>query len=210
MLDTAGPSAHDAAMLWWLMFGLFSVVMSGVIALWLVALKRKPADITPEEEKKRHSRWIVWGGLALPSAAIVLILSVGIPAGHRMLPLPSSDADIFRIEVTGHQWWWEVHYPDTGIQLQNEIHMPAGVPVDLHLRSNDVIHSFWVPRLGGKLDMIPGRTNVLRLEADEPGIYRGQCAEFCGLNHAFMQFTLEAHAPDDFQTWYEEAQRNAQ
>jgi cytochrome c oxidase subunit 2 len=107
------------------------------------------------------------------------------------------------IEVTGHQWWWEVRYPDTGITLRNELHIPVGQPVDIHLTTADVIHAFWVPRLGGKLDAIPGRTNVLRLQADRPGSYRGQCAEFCGMNHAHMQFTVEAHPPEAFDQWLE-------
>ena len=122
-----------------------------------------------------------------------------------------------RIEVVGHQWWWEYIYESyDGRPLNfitaNELHIPASDdtttrPVYLTLKSADVCHSFWVPRLGGKLDAIPGRTNVLRLQADNPGVYRGQCAEFCGMHHATMQFTVEAHAPDDFTLWLE-AQQN--
>ena len=107
--------------------------------------------------------------------------------------------------MTARQWQWEVSYPDTGVRLRDELHIPAGAAVDLHLTSEDVIHSFWVPRLGGKLDMFPGRTNVLRLQADEPGLYYGQCAEFCGTGHAHMKFTVRAHAPDEFDAWLEGA-----
>ena len=122
-----------------------------------------------------------------------------------MLPLPDGEGKTLRINVTGHQWWWQVHYPDSGIQLRDELHIPVGVPVDLHLTSADVVHSFWVPRLGGKLDMIPGRTNVLRLQADRADTYRGMCAEFCGLEHAHMRFTVTAHDPGEFKTWLTEA-----
>jgi len=136
--------------------------------------------------------------------SITVLLVFGIPIGHRMFPVVTEGADVLRIDVTGHQWRWEVSYPGTGVRLDNELHIPAGQPVHIHLRASDVIHSFWVPRLAGKLDAIPGRTNVLRLEADEPGIYHGQCAEFCGLNHAHMQFTVQAHAPAEFQNWLRE------
>lgn len=123
--------------------------------------------------------------------------------GHRMLPLPPAEGKPLRIDVTGHQWWWEVRYPDSNISLKNELHIPAGMPIDIHLSTADVIHGFWVPRLGGKLDAIPGRVNVLRLQADEPGVYLGQCSEFCGLHHAVMKFTVKAHTPDDFARWLE-------
>ncbi|MBE8716685.1 cytochrome c oxidase subunit II [Cellvibrio sp. KB43] len=204
MLDAQGPAARDALFLWWLMFGMFSVVFFAVIILWFVAIRKKQ---TPQHNTATmHRRWIIGGGLILPISAMILILFFGIPAGHRMLPLPSDSEDIFVIEVTGHQWWWEVVYPEHGIRLQNEIHIPADTPIDIRLTSNDVIHSFWVPQLAGKLDMIPGKTNTLRLQADYPGEYRGQCAEFCGLNHAFMQFTLTAHSPENFAQWLQEAQ----
>jgi cytochrome c oxidase subunit II len=126
--------------------------------------------------------------------------------GHSLLPLPPADGQqVIRIDVTGRQWQWEIHYPGTGLHLVDELHIPAGLPVDVHLHSADVIHSFWVPRLAHKLDAIPGHVNVLRLVADEPGSYRGQCAEFCGLGHAHMDFVVHAHAPEDFYRWLEAA-----
>ena len=151
-----------------------------------------------------QNRWIAWGGFALPVGSITLLLAFGIPIGHSMLPLTPEDGDALRIEVTGHQWWWEVHYPDSGIELTDEVHIPANTPVDVHLTSNDVIHSFWVPRLGGKVDMLPGHTNVMRLEADEAGTCRGSCAEFCGTGHTRMQFVVTAHEPEDFAAWQQD------
>jgi cytochrome c oxidase subunit II len=112
-----------------------------------------------------------------------------------------------RIEVTGYQWWWQVRYPDDGVVTANEIHIPAGRPVEMGLRTGDVIHSFWVPELAGKVDQIPGQRNVIRLQADEPGTFRGFCAEFCGLQHAKMQFLVIADTPADFTRWITRRQR---
>lgn len=179
-----------------------------VIALWLFAIKRSPGSAPEDRIRKVQARWIIWGGLVLPISTIVVVLAFGIPAGHRMLPQGSAEGRVLQIEVTAHQWWWEVNYPDSGISLKNELHIPAGRPVNLHLTSADVIHSFWVPRLGGKLDAIPGHTNVLRLHADEAGTYRGQCAEFCGRDHAHMAFTVTAHNPSDYQHWAEQEARD--
>lgn len=176
-----------------------------VVTLWVYALRRKPGQLSDEQARRIQNRWIIGGGLILPITSMGVLLAFGIPIGHRMLPLPVEGGQVLRIEVTGHQWWWQVKYPGQGLEMRDELHIPAGQPVDLHLTSNDVIHSFWVPRLGGKLDMLPGRTNVLRLTADEPGIYHGQCAEFCGTAHAHMKFTVHAHAADDFAAWLEGA-----
>ncbi len=204
MLDPAGPSARSAAWLWWAMFSFSAIVLFAVVGLWLYAINRRFGSNSKEEDRRLGHRWIIGGGVILPIASTTLLLIFGIPLGHKMLPLPPAEGEVLRIEVTGHQWWWEIRYPDSGITLRNEIHIPANTPVDIHLTTADVIHAFWVPRLGGKLDAIPGRTNILRLQADEPGVYRGQCAEFCGLHHAHMQFTVEAHAPQDFSAWLNE------
>lgn len=201
MLAPASANARSAAGLWWGMFIWFTAVLAGVVALWLYAMKRPP-DSSPDSREGIHPRrWLIWGGLVLPITSMAVILAFGIPAGHRMLPLSLEDGEVLRVNVTAHQWWWEVSYPESGIRLVDELHIPAQTPVDVHLTSADVIHSFWVPRLGGKLDMLPGRTNVLRLNADAPGAYRGQCAEFCGTGHAHMKFTVIAHSPDDFRRW---------
>ena len=206
VLDPAGPAAATAALLWWGMFGFFSLVFFAVCSLWLYAMFRTPPR-TPDATQARRiqRRWLIGGGLMLPLASISVLLAFGIPAGHSMLPLPPDEGEALEIHVTAHQWRWDVRYPDGNISLANEIHIPAGRPVDVHLSSADVIHSFWVPRLGGKLDAVPGRTQVLRLQANEPGTYRGQCAEFCGLGHAHMHFTVIVHTPGAFDAWREEA-----
>jgi cytochrome c oxidase subunit 2 len=225
-LDPAGPAARSVAGLWWGMLAFATLVLVVLAGLWLYAMHRAPGsadantdidtdansapdtDANAAQMRRIHQRWIIGGGLVLPVASIVVLLTFGIPIGHRMLPLAPAEGEAVRIDVTGHQWWWQVQYPATGISLENELHIPVGVPVDIYLTSADVIHSFWVPRLGGKLDAIPGRINILRLVADRPGVYRGQCAEFCGLQHAHMQFRLHAHRPEDFAIWLQEAQRD--
>lgn len=176
-----------------------TLVLTGVIFVWWLAIRNAPQS--EAASRKDAGRLIVGGGIVLPSLSIVTLLAFGLPLGHRMLPLFDSDQDVLRIDVTGHQWWWNVHYPAQDLRLTNELHIPAGVPVVVNLRATDVVHAFWVPRLAGKLDAIPGHTTVLKLEADEPGLYYGQCAEFCGLAHARMQFTVEAHAPEEFEAW---------
>ena len=197
-LDPKGPAAAEVALLWWGMFGVATLILLLVAALWFYAIKRRSDD----SPTIRPNAWLCWGGLALPLLSITLLLLIGIPVGQRMLPLP--DANALKIEVTGHQWYWQVHYPGHAIELTDELHIPVNTPVYLQLTSADVIHSFWVPRLGVKLDMLPGRTNVLRLQASEAGIYRGQCAEYCGLGHAHMQFSVIAHEQATFAGWLKE------
>lgn len=203
ILNPAGPSAHATASLWWGMFGFSALVLSVIVTLWLYAMWRKPKPLTVAQASRLNLRWIIGGGLVLPVISLSILLGFGIPMGYRMLPLPLIGQTPLRINVTGHQWWWEIRYPDAGIVLKNELHLPAGIPVDIHVTSADVIHSFWIPRLGGKLDMIPGRTNILRLQADAPGHFRGQCAEFCGTGHAVMVLAVQAHTVQDFKTWLE-------
>ncbi|PKM38532.1 MAG: cytochrome c oxidase subunit II [Gammaproteobacteria bacterium HGW-Gammaproteobacteria-10] len=203
ILNPAGPSALAVSRLWWGMFGFSVVVLLAVVALWIYAMRRKPRSLTKAQADKINQNWIIGGGLVLPIVGIVTLLSFGIPMGYRMLPLPVAGQQALRIDVIGHQWWWEVRYPDADILLINELHMPAGTPVDIHVTSSDVIHSFWVPRLAGKIDMIPGRTNVLRIEADAPGQFLGKCAEFCGVGHAHMMLEIQVHTPEDFESWLE-------
>lgn len=177
------------------------VVLIAITALWLYAIYRTPRM----QERLGHGHWIIGGGVVLPLGSIMVLLAFGVPAGHRMQPLAPADGEVVLIEVTGHMWWWEVRYPGTGIRLVDELHIPVGLPVDVVLESADVIHSFWIPQLAGKMDMIPGHTNVLRIEADRVGTFRGKCAEFCGRGHAEMQFVVHAHEPQEFYAWLAEA-----
>ena len=214
MLDPAGPSALAIATVWWWMLGVGTLVLLGVVALWWVAMRRQagpPPDDQPQVADRTGRHWIVGGGIVLPAVAIVPLLIFGSPAGLHQLPLPLSTflrsgagptaPPPLRIDATGQQWWWALHYPDSGVRLRNELRLPVGRPVHVHVGSLDVIHSFWVPRLGGKLDAIPGRTGIVRLQADQAGTFRGQCAEFCGLGHAHMVMTVIAMPPAEFDDW---------
>ena len=200
-LAPAGPAADSLVPLIWAMIAVGLVVLLGVTLLWLYAMRRNPKTISDSEAQRVQNRWILAGGIALPTIAIGLLLTFGIPVGHNMLPLPLQEGKVMRVDVKAHQWYWRVSYPDTGILLVDEIHIPVNTPIDFHISSEDVIHSFWLPRFGGKVDAIPGRTNVLRLEANQAGVYRGQCAEFCGQGHAFMQFRVIAHDAEEFNEW---------
>lgn len=202
MLDPAGPSAQAIAAVWWWMAGVSGVVLLAMVVIWLLAMRSR-RTLPPEQARRAGLRWIVGGGVVLPAACITALLVFGAPAGLHQLPLPgrAQGPAPLRIDATGHQWWWDIHYPATGLRLRNELRIPVGRPVDIHTGSSDVIHSFWVPRLGGKIDAIPGRSNVVRLQADQAGSFRSQCAEFCGTFHAHMHMTVHAMEPAAFESW---------
>ena len=146
----------------------------------------------------RDDTFIWFGGIIVP-VVILAVLAVVTVTTTKALRSPHRGE--LRIEVVGKRWWWDVNYPDARVLTANEIHIPTGRPVDLVLTSDNVIHSFWVPQLAGKVDMIPGQTNHLRLQASTPGTYRGQCAEYCGLQHAKMSLLVIADPPADFDRW---------
>ncbi len=185
------------------MFIVAALVLLAVVGLWVRALYRPPPDHDETTQRRIGRRWIIGGGIIVPGISIVILLAFGIPLGHRMLPLPVPGEAPLKIEVTALQWRWDIRYPDHGIVSTNRLVIPAGRTIDFHVGSADVIHSFWIPRLGGKIDAIPGRINVLRLRADQPGQYRGQCAEFCGAGHAHMVLAVEALDAAAFDTWVE-------
>lgn len=207
-LEPAGPAAEIIAWLWWGMFGFFSLVLVAVLGLWLYAMKRHPTEVSAAEAVRSTNRWVIGGGLALPLISITVLLATGIPAGQYILTLPNDQATPLRVEVTAHRWWWEFHYPASGVTTANEITIPVNTPIDIHVRSDNVIHSFWVPRLGGKIDVVPGRVNRLRLQASEEGTLRGQCAEFCGTGHAHMVFQVKVLNQSDFDRWQQRQQQD--
>lgn len=208
MLDPAGPFAGPVTTVSWVLFAMASIVLLAV----LIALAR--ALVEPRAARSRGgAERLVWiGGLAFPVVVLTGLLIYGLSTTSR-LSAPPRPGEL-RIKVTGEMWWWRVAYLDaTGretLQDANEIHIPAGRPVVFELESADVIHSFWAPRLSGKLDMIPGRRNILRLQADRPGVYGGQCAEYCGGAHALMGVVVVAHSPADFDAWKTRQLRPAQ
>jgi cytochrome c oxidase subunit 2 len=203
MVHPAGPAAAEIARLWWVMLGAFTVVFALVIVLTVYAIFRRSSSATAGPSAAPpwgRTGFIVAGGVLLPIVVVTPLFVYSLLASAR-LRMPS---DAQTIRVVGHMWWWEVRYPDHGIVSANEIHIPAGKPVRLELTSVDVIHSFWVPRLHGKRDMIPGITTEFWIQADKPGVYRGQCGEYCGTQHANMAFEVIALAPEEFAAWLQE------
>ena len=147
--------------------------------------------------------------IVLPAAVLPPLVAYALVAGDRLLPLPGSATP--RIEAEGRQWVWTFRYPDYGgVETRNVLHLPAGIPVDIVVTSRDVIHAFWVPRLAGKIDAVPGHANHLRLRADEPGRYDGRCSEFCGLGHTGMRFSVVVHRAEDFAAAVAQAAKDQQ
>jgi cytochrome c oxidase subunit II len=206
-LDPRGTPAARAADLWWQMFVVSMVVYGGVLALLFAALllRRAPAGEAHEPLLRRgmhavlgSNGLVVLGGIALPALVSVWLLVADV---RTLAALTSPGPASLTVDVIGHQFWWEVRYAGEGFTTANDIHVPTGQVVQIRLSSTDVIHSFWVPQLAGKLDLIPGRTNTTWIEADTPGDYRGECAEYCGVQHARMAFVVVAEPAEQFAAW---------
>jgi cytochrome c oxidase subunit II len=197
-LHPASPEAAEIARLWWFMFwvcmGVFVAVMG--LLFWGIFRPRRQEAAPPGG----HMRFIVIGGGIIPAIILLVFLFYSLSVSVAMRA-PSQG---LTIEVVGHLWWWDVHYPEQAIRTANEIYIPAGQPVRIRLKAADVIHSFWVPNLHGKMDLLPEVWNIFWLRADRPGKFRGQCAEYCGLQHARMAFMVVALPPEEFQAWVEE------
>ena len=202
IIDPAGPSAQRIAEIWWVMFAGAVVIWVGVVVFILIALLRGENT----RELANPQRLIVGGGLVLPTVVLGTLLVWGTLDSKRLTGLGEEPAAV--VEVTGHQWFWEFRYLDAAgepMAVSREVlAMPLGRMVEFRITSADVIHSFWIPRLGGKMDAIPGRENRLRLRADHDGRgtpIRGQCAEFCGLAHAHMHFDVQVLDEGDWAEW---------
>jgi cytochrome c oxidase subunit 2 len=206
-LDPASPQAARISDLWWMMFALCTAVLLAVIGflLYRVLYARRWDGAVAEEETDRRMTIGVAGVAAVTVVTVFVLLVASISTGRGLSLLSTPEA--VNIEVIGHQWWWEVHYiapaPNQHVITANEIHIPVGQTVVLTLKSRDVIHSFWVPNLHGKRDLIPGHVTTLAFQADKPGLFRGQCAEFCGYQHAHMAFLVVAEPAEQFAAWLE-------
>ena len=195
VLDTKGTGARRIAPVAWFMFIVAGLV---VLAVWVLLIHGllKHHRANAETDERRDERWIIAGGIVLPSIVICILTAMSIGVLRA-----GASSDALQVRVTGWQYWWQVDYPERNVTTANEIHIPVDRDVDVTLLAHDVIHSFWVPNLSGKVDMVPGHTNHLTLHATETGVYRGQCAEFCGLQHANMVFTVFVDSADEFDTW---------
>jgi cytochrome c oxidase subunit 2 len=214
-LDPKGPAACELARLIWFFTGLCTVVWILVMIVVVISLfrRRLPAGdpLALNAASERGKTMVVIAALGV-TAVILIGLTLLSFFANRTLAAIGSDAAL-TIRVTGHQWWWEVRYenaqPSRILTTANEIHIPAGESVRLLLTSADVIHSFWIPSLAGKLDLIPGHMNVLDIKADKPGVYRGQCAEFCGAQHANMGTFIIADPRPKFDAWLNDQLQSA-
>jgi len=191
--------------LFWLMVGLGAVVFVVVVVVLALGLFRRGRVGEPQADRQRpdrFGRWFVVGGVVAPLVILIIVFGATVNA-MRFVPT-TAPPEALVIEVVGHQFWWEVRYPDAGITTANELHIPVGRRINLQLTSADVIHSFWVPELAGKLDLLPDRTNTLVLQADEPGEHVSPCAEYCGLEHTRMLLTVVAEPEEQFAAWVAE------
>jgi cytochrome c oxidase subunit II len=211
VINPAGPNAGAISKLWWLMFTVSSIVYVLVMIALLLSLRKRTAEagervpvIEPPSESEHRRRNVVISAITITILILFVFLIASYSSG-RSLRLNDPSKNGLSIELTGHQWWWEVRYQDVDASniftTANEIHIPVGVPVMFSLRGADVIHSFWVPNLAGKKDLIPGKINTIWLQADKPGVYRGQCAEYCGLQHAKMALWIVAEPQEQFNAW---------
>ena len=212
---TAGPAANEIARLGWLFTIVAAAVTVIVTAVLGAALFRRRSAPTHSVERtgdpRGPIRWIVTGGIILP-AIILVACFVFTLLTQSAIARPPSRA-VVTLRVIAHRWWWEVWYvgarADETVVTANELHIPVGQAVRVELVSHDVIHSFWVPQLAGKTDVIPGQDNSMWFQADRPGTYRGECAEYCGLQHAQMDFVVVADSPADFATWLANQRKEA-
>jgi cytochrome c oxidase subunit II len=203
IVSTHSPQAHNIALLWWWMLAAAVIVFAGAVVLLVVAYVRRGVAGLPflgEREGIAQGMVLVFG-IGVPAVALVALFSVSDIYLIRQTAPPAPRTTKMTIDVIGHQWWWEVRYPGSAAVTANEIHIPARTRVNIVATTADVIHSFWVPGLNRKIDMVPGRRNRVLLYASSPGTYRGQCSQFCGLQHAHMSMYVVAQRPAAYRAW---------
>ena len=209
-LQAFGPQASHIVDLWRVFLFITTVVTAAVLVALFIALRRAPRvdapvppDLSTVNRPEPRLRRSVGTAVVIAILGLLVLLAASVVTDRALARMALHGA--VNIDVTAYQWWWNVRYNDGSVhdtfETANEIHVPVGRPVVVTLHGGDVIHSLWVPSLAGKRDLIPGRTATLAFQADQPGIYRGQCAEFCGFQHAFMAFEVHAQEPAEYQAW---------
>lgn len=218
-LDAGGLQSQRLENLWWIFFAVCAVVYVLVMAVLLVAFFRvrrvnaeTPPDVKPDPAREKRIGYVVKGAVAVTLITLFVLMITSFRTGSAIYSLSQSDNPL-SIKVTGHQWWWEVEYqdqiPSNNVTTANEIHIPVGRPIKLELQTTDVIHSFWLPNLHGKKDLVPNYPTTFFFQADKPGTYTGQCAEYCGYQHAKMRFTVVAESNEDFESWIRAGQQSS-
>jgi cytochrome c oxidase subunit 2 len=223
-LDPAGTQDDRWNRLWWFVFWICSAVFVIVMSAFIVALIRgrqnrqklevssEVPEMEPEPGRESRARTVVIGAVVVTVLLLFAMLIFDFFTARRMLSFAATKEPL-TIIITGHQWWWEVQYddpqPSNLVKTANELHIPTGQPVRVKLLSSDVIHSFWFPNLQGKKDAIPGQETITWIEADKPGTYRGQCAEYCGYQHAHMAMLVIAETPEEYDAWLTSQRQSA-
>ena len=193
------PQGTVIANLFWLALAISALIFTLVVGVLVTALVRgraRPGDPDPEQIHGNRTLEIAWTAVPALVLAVMFVLTV-----RTMNTVNAEPASPLRVQVIGHQWWWEYRYPDLGIVTANELYLPVGTPARLELTSRDVIHSYWVPQIGWKKDVVPGKLNTMNVRADQPGVYEGACSEYCGTQHAWMRLRVSAQSPADFDAW---------
>jgi cytochrome c oxidase subunit 2 len=209
-IDSFNPITREGVAitnLFWVVLALSIVVLLVVLVplgYSIVRFRGRPGDPDPPQVAGNRKLEIIWTGGAF---ALVVVLFAG--AVMTMETVSAASPSALRVTVIGHQWWWEYQYPDLGITTANELHLPTGQSSELDITSADVIHSFWVPQLGWKQDGNPGQTHTMWVQVDQPGTIEGACAEYCGIEHAWMRIRVVAQPPDQFQTWVQQQRQAA-
>jgi cytochrome c oxidase subunit 2 len=218
VLAAAGIQAQRIESLWWVIFWVTLIVTVIVLGFLAVAVMRA-SRVTPPVEgdgvnRSHNDRALLRVVGAATAVTVVILIGLLFESVLTSRALASQREDgVLEIEITAYQWWWSVEYqhpePEQRVRTANELHIPVGKTVSIKLLASDVIHSFWVPNLHGKMDAIPGHGTQIWLRADKPGVYRGQCAEYCGFQHAHMAFAVIAESPDDFERWIQAQRQTA-
>lgn len=201
--DTRGPISESQAQLFYVIFWVGIVVFILVVSVLLIAVvryRRRPNQADPEQVHGNSRLEVAWTAIPVIILAVIAVPTVTTLFHNATSPDPAG----LTVEAIGHQWWFEFRYPGQNVVTANELHIPVGEVVNIRLNAQDVIHSFWVPKLAGKVDMIPNNPNTLWLRADEAGLYYGQCAEFCGVAHAKMRFRVIAQPREEFDAWLQQ------
>ena len=202
VLTPASPYARDIGHLFWITFWISMVILVAVSAFVIFNLiryrDRGQTDLPPQTHGNTAVE-ITW--TALPLAILVVLFVLTMQTMAAVSPKSHPTSDPVNLDVVAHQWWWEFKYPGSGVVTANELHIPVGKTIHINLTSADVIHDFWVPELGRKMDAVPGHPNTMVIQADKPGVYLGACAEYCGAGHAWMRIRVIAQTESDYQSW---------